>query len=167
MKQSCLTKMIAVFLFFCINGIQAQTTQAQLNQMELMKQFIGTWECEVVKDTTFFNLVVNPFGTALECKYELITNGKTVKHEKWLWGYDKINDKIIEAVISDTYPNITLNAYSFISKNTIEKVSYKSISDFNQSSWKMKFEFINPDLISMSYTTKNAAPATWKATRVK
>lgn len=54
MKTFCLTTMIAVFLFFCSNGMLAQTTQTKLNQVELMKQFLGTWKCEIAKDT--FNI---------------------------------------------------------------------------------------------------------------
>ena len=43
MKAFFLTTMIAGFLLFCPNGTQAQTIDAKLNQVELMKQFIGTW----------------------------------------------------------------------------------------------------------------------------
>jgi hypothetical protein len=47
MKPVCLTPMIAVFLLGGTTGIQAQTTQKTLNQVELMKQFIGTWQRDV------------------------------------------------------------------------------------------------------------------------
>jgi hypothetical protein len=167
MKKLYLTTMIAVSLLCCTNGIQAQTTQTPLNQMELMKQFIGNWKCEIVKDATFFTLVVNPFGTAMECNYTVITNGDTVLKEKWIWGYDKNNDKIIEAVISNANADITINAMSFKSNNTLEKVPYKNISDFTQSSWMVKYEFTTPDLITSTYTNNNTAPITWIITRVK
>jgi hypothetical protein len=167
MKTFCLTTMIVVFLFICLNGLQAQTTQTPLNQMELIRQFIGNWECEIVKDATFIHLVVSPFGTAIECNYAVITNGDTVRQEKWIWGYDKNNDKIIEAVISKTNTDITLNAMSFKSKNALEKVTYKNISDFTQSPWIVKYEFTTPDLIRMNYTNKNTAPITWIYTRFK
>jgi hypothetical protein len=45
--------MIAVFLLFSLNGLQAQTSQTKLDQVKLMKQFIGTWKCEMGKDTTW------------------------------------------------------------------------------------------------------------------
>ncbi len=44
MKKICLTITIAVFLLICSSGIQAQTTQTKLNQVELAKQFLGTWQ---------------------------------------------------------------------------------------------------------------------------
>lgn len=167
MKTFCLTTMITVFLLIYSIGLQAQTTHTTLNQMELMKQFIGNWKCEIVKDATFFTLVVNPFGTAMECNYTVITNGDTVLQEKWIWGYDKNNDKIIEAVISNTNADITINAMSFKSKNIFEKVPYKNISDFTQSSWIVKYEFTTPDLITSTYINNNTAPITWIINRVK
>jgi hypothetical protein len=51
MKKIFLTMTSAVFLLICINGLQAQTTQTQLNQLELFKQFLGTWQADVGKDT--------------------------------------------------------------------------------------------------------------------
>jgi hypothetical protein len=35
---------ITIFLIVFTNGILAQTTQTKLNQVELMKQFVGTWQ---------------------------------------------------------------------------------------------------------------------------
>ncbi|MGD0754764.1 MAG: hypothetical protein ABR927_06850 [Bacteroidales bacterium] len=51
MKKFCLTIAIAVFLLICSNGVQAQNTQTALNQVELMKQFLGSWQATVGKDT--------------------------------------------------------------------------------------------------------------------
>lgn len=51
MKKIYLTITIAVFLLICLNGLQAQTTKSTLNQVELMKQFLGTWQATVGKDT--------------------------------------------------------------------------------------------------------------------
>jgi hypothetical protein len=50
MKKLSLT-VIAVFFLVCSIGVQAQTTQAQLNQHELGKQFLGTWQANAGKDT--------------------------------------------------------------------------------------------------------------------
>ena len=52
MKIFCLTISIAVFLLVLLNGLQAQTTTTKLNQVELLKQFLGTWKSEMVNDTT-------------------------------------------------------------------------------------------------------------------
>ena len=51
MKKSFLTTAIVLFLFICSSMIQAQTTQNQLNQLELMKQFLGKWQADNGIDT--------------------------------------------------------------------------------------------------------------------
>jgi hypothetical protein len=51
MKKICLPLTIAVFLLICINGLQAQTTQPQPNQLESFSTFLGTWQANVGKDT--------------------------------------------------------------------------------------------------------------------
>lgn len=51
MRKFFLATRIAVFILICSTGIQAQTTQTKLNQLELMKQFIGTWQSNVGKDS--------------------------------------------------------------------------------------------------------------------
>jgi hypothetical protein len=51
MKKFCLTTAIVFFLLICNKDIQGQTMQPQLNQVELMKQFVGTWQNKVDKDT--------------------------------------------------------------------------------------------------------------------
>ena len=43
--------MIAVFFLVCSIGVHAQTSQTQLNQHELGKQFLGTWQANAGKDT--------------------------------------------------------------------------------------------------------------------
>jgi len=51
MKTFCLTMIIAVFLLLCAYGIHAQTTQTELDQVELMTQLLGTWESQMSQDT--------------------------------------------------------------------------------------------------------------------
>jgi hypothetical protein len=88
MKTFCLTTMIALFLFFCTNGLQAQTTQTKLNQVELMKQFIGTWKGETGKDTTF-TIEDKSFGDGHDVYLKTETKGKIIWEAKSLVGYDK------------------------------------------------------------------------------
>ena len=38
-------------LLICSGGIQAQTTQPSINQVGLLKQFIGKWQATTGKDT--------------------------------------------------------------------------------------------------------------------
>src|ERR1035437_9475320 len=94
MKTSYSSAIIALFLLLSSNGIQAQTTQTKLDQVELMKQFVGSWKVEESKDTTFF-WDAKSYGTGLEGYYKTVTKGKTVTEGKFLQGYDKSIDKSI------------------------------------------------------------------------
>ena len=44
MKPNLSATLLIVYLLLSTNGIQAQTIQLKLNQMELMKQLLGTWQ---------------------------------------------------------------------------------------------------------------------------
>jgi hypothetical protein len=59
----------------------------ELNQVELLKQNIGSWKCDISKDTTCF-WDVKPYGTGLEYYYKYVTNGKIIIEGKQLLGYD-------------------------------------------------------------------------------
>lgn len=94
MKIFCFTTMIAVFLLLCSFGIYAQTNDTKLDQMELMKQFLGSWKCDVAKDTICY-WDIKSFGTGIEGYFKYVTKGKIVTEGKELWGYDKTIDKCI------------------------------------------------------------------------
>ncbi len=50
-KTFFLTTLMFVFLLICPTGIHAQTAKANLDQVKLMPQRVGTWEATVDKDT--------------------------------------------------------------------------------------------------------------------
>jgi hypothetical protein len=110
MKISLLTTLLASLLL-CTNGIQAQTTQTKLNQVELMKQFIGTWKSET-NDTTYI-IEDKHYGDGHEVYMKNETKGKIIWEQKSLIGYDKKNDMLIEAMIEHNSPNITLFSIRF------------------------------------------------------
>ena len=144
MKAFGLTTIIAVFLTICLNRIQAQTAQSELNQVELWKKFSGTWKGQLSKDT-FIVYDNKPYGTGMESNIKIVTQGKTVQEGKGLFGYDKESDKIIEATVlygSD----IISNAYWFTSENKCNGVQFKYISNPENSVLKWEIEFKTPDM---------------------
>lgn len=56
----------------CTNETQAQTLRTNLEQIELMKQFLETWQCEFGKDTVVI------FETKAYC------NGAMEMLSKWI-----------------------------------------------------------------------------------
>jgi hypothetical protein len=166
MKKKLLLTAIAALLLFCVNGLLAQNTQTKLNQIELMKQFIGSWKCDIAKDTAIIT-DITPFGTIVEENYQIVTKGKILDSGKQLWGYDKESDKLITAQVSISSPNIYIMAFWWISKNIFEGVLFQDISNSENATLKWKIEFKSTDLFSMTTIQNNKVVASHAYTREK
>jgi hypothetical protein len=162
MKTVCLTTMITVLLFFT-DGIQAQTTDTKLDQMELMKQFIGSWKYDSSDGSSmiFENI---PFGDAMVGNTKFISKDTIFDQNKYLWGYDKKNDKIIIAEIFNDTPVMEIDVVWFTSKNIVEGVLQKDISNPENASTKFKFDFKSQDAftLTVSQNSNIVAELTWK-----
>jgi hypothetical protein len=164
MKNLCSTISIVVFLFICSNRIQAQTSQKQLNQVELMKQYIGSWKADLSKDTTlFFNY--KSFGTGLECNYKIVIKGVETEG-KQLLGYDKGIDKFLVSVITKG-TDMKLYGNWFISKNKYVLVLYSDISSPEKASYRADGEFKSLDLFIETHSINGKSLKTITYKRVK
>lgn len=161
MKTVCLTIMISALLFLTY-GIQAQTTDTKLDQMELMKQFIGSWKYDSPDGSSmiFENI---PFGDAMVGNTKFISKDTIFDQNKYLWGYDKKNDKIILAEIFNDTPVMEIDVVWFTSKNIVEGVLQKDISNPENASTKFKFEFKSQDvfILTVSQNSNVVATLTW------
>ncbi|MCX6226522.1 MAG: hypothetical protein NTV01_17530, partial [Bacteroidia bacterium] len=79
-----------------MSSMQTQPYKAPLNQVELLKKFIGAWQCELGEDTILIAENV-PFGTGMIGTSHISANGKNLDSVKQLFGYDKNLDKFIIA----------------------------------------------------------------------
>jgi predicted alpha/beta superfamily hydrolase len=128
-----------------IYGTQSQVIPAQLNQTELIKQFTGTWKCELGKDTILTSENM-PFGGGFVSNSRTTANGKILNSVKQLYGYDKKSDKFIIAELIETSPFIEMCNAWFTSKTSGELV----ITNPENAPLKFKFEFKSPDIIVQS-----------------
>ena len=165
MKPLLSTIAFAVILLFCSNGLQSQTTQTKLNQAELMKQFIGTWK-NVEKDTTYI-WECKSFGNALEFTIKTETKGKVTIDAKSLLGYDKENDRLMEAVIDPESPEIYLCPSWFTSRNSFIQILWKDMADPDNADFKWAIEFLNPNSFVITEIRNNIMGGPHTYTRVK
>ena len=144
MKTCYLTTMLAVSLFFLLNGIQAQTTQTKLDQLELMKQCLGIWKGELAKDTI---MIMNwtSYGKAIEDNYKVVTKDKILYSRKAIYGYDEKYDKIVAAAITNNSTSLDLMVIWFSSKDTANLVEYQFLSNPEKSNFKMQWILIPSD----------------------
>ncbi len=163
--KTFLTTPIAVFLSICLNGLQAQTTQVKLNQVELIKQYISNWKGEVGKDTTaFWDIKLN--GTVLECNFKYVTKDKIVMEGKQLWGYDKKVDKFILSSITNGMDTGT-SAFWFTSKNKSIIIPFSDISNPEKATFRLEMEFKSPVIFIQKTIVNNNLVKTFTFDRVK
>ena len=125
-----------------------------LNQIELIKQFIGTWQGEVSKDTIEIQ-DIRPFGNAIEDDFKIITKGKIIDSGKVLWGYDRKNDKYINAEVLKSSQDIRMFSIWFTAANTCFAVPMAYISNPDNAEFKMKAEFKSPDVFIKTIIRNN------------
>jgi hypothetical protein len=147
-------------------SVKNSETSEELNQVEFMQQFLGTWKAEYGKDTILtFN--ARPFGNGSERDWTLSTKGKIITSAKVLFGYDSKSDKQIAATLYKSSPEIEIWAWRATSKNTAEGVPLKDITNPDYAIFKMKTELKSPDLAIMTNLVNNKVVGTHTWTRVK
>jgi hypothetical protein len=154
-----------IFLLFGASISYAQTTQTKLNQVELFKQFIGTWKGDLGIDTVEF-WDVKSYGTGLECNYKYVTKDKIFKEGKQLWGYDNKNDKFIFAGMAK-WSGLGISAVWFTSLNICIVVPYSFISNTEIPPNRLEVEFKSPDIFLRKGIENNNAAKTFTYTKVK
>ena len=168
MKKICLTITIAVFLLICLNGLQAQTTQTKLNQVELFNQspLIGSWKYEYGKDTTgYADFTI--YGTGIDANGKLVSKGKTVRETRINWAYDETLGKLIGLSQTKGGRYASLWTAQWISKNKYVLAPYKDISNPEEASTKVEGTFKSHDLLEIVYYVNNKPVNTVTYTRVK
>ncbi len=156
---------IAVLLIFFVKGTHAQIQQTNLNQIELLKQFIGTWKVDIAEDTTCF-WEVRLFGSGLEGNIKYVTKGETINEGKQLLGYVKNTDKFIDAELIKG-KEINIFVLWFISKNKCVIYLYSDISNPERATFKEELEFKTPDLFLETIKINNKPDKTYAFTRIK
>jgi hypothetical protein len=156
---------IALLLIFFVKGTHAQIQQTNLNQIELLKQFLGTWKVDIAEDTTCF-WEVKLFGSGLEGNIKYVTNGEIINEGKQLLGYDKSTDKFVDAELIKG-KDINIFALWFISKSKCVIYLYRDISNPERATFKEELEFKTPDLFLETIKINNKPNKTYAFTRIK
>ena len=146
--------------------VAADKNAGQQEQIELHKQFIGSWKGETAKDTTFV-WDVKPYGTGMECFFKLVTKGKIVVEGKQLWGYDTGAGKFTMVEMMKGVDNAIYSTW-FDSKSTCTMQFYSPITTTaNGDIWEWKIEFKNPDTFVETILKNNNPTQTITVSRVK
>jgi hypothetical protein len=165
MKRNFLSMAIIVFLLICSNRIQAQTTEPKLNQVELMKQWLGTWQADIGKDTVEF-WEGKLYGEAVVINVYQVINGKKSDYYLINCGYDNRDDKL------KGY-NLLPNSHfgTWIGTFTTDKIFKADMVDTFKPEivwWKNEVEFKPPsEMIIGAFNAKGVKTGEWTYKKVK
>lgn len=144
---------LITFMLLCSHENHAQSSQPKLNQVELMKQMVGSWKCNIAKDTTvFWN--AKSYGTGLECDYKSMTKMGIITEKKELYGYDLKIDKYINAGLIKG-KDISIYVFWFTSNNKYIMIPYSDISNSEKATFRVEGVFKSPDMIVENITLNN------------
>jgi hypothetical protein len=123
--------------------LRLKTSNPILDQVSLMKQFIGNWTCEYGKDT-FLSIENVPFGAGMVSNCQIVQKGTVLDSIIQLYGYDKKTDKFIMAELIESSSVIEICTIWFTSGKGGEMV----VSNTENAKYKWSFEFKTHDLIN-------------------
>ena len=152
MKTFCSTTMIAVFLLLFSNEISAQTLQPKLNQMELMKQLLGTWQ-RTTDDGTVEILETKLFGEAVIETFTYEVKGEKSPVFMELSGFDDRDGKIKGIIVFPNGKYVTWIG-QFLTEKTIRG---NVVDNFNPEAilWIHEYVILNPkEIMSIGYDSK-------------
>jgi hypothetical protein len=90
--KKCTTIAFTVLFLICSIGVKAQNTQSGLDQVKLIKPLIGSFKCDLAKDTVA-TWKVKSFAKGYELNYKFLAKGKPYIEIRDLWGFDSKSDK--------------------------------------------------------------------------
>jgi hypothetical protein len=158
MKKIRLTLITVLFILSGANRLQAQTTGPKLNQIELIKQFIGNWKGEIGKDTTAF-WEIKSNGNGLECNFKFVTKDNIILQGSQLWAYDNKAEKFIYDAGN--------SALWFTSKNISVLVQTNEMADPDKAFSRLEMEFKSPDIFLQRSILNNHTFKTDTYNRIK
>jgi hypothetical protein len=156
MKTTIFTVSFAVLLLAISTITVAQT---QLNQVELLKQFYGTWKCESGRDTIVY-WDAKPFGNGFNVDYKIITKGILLSEAKQLFGYDRKADKCIGAGMVKGM-DIEIWALWFTSGKNFIIMPYSDLPAPEKVIMKVIGEFKSPDIYTETVIVNNSPVKTY------
>jgi len=167
MKKLFLTTMIIVSMLLGTSEMRAQTTEAQLNQVELLKLYFGTWKSDY-KDTTEV-FVMTPYGKGMQVSFKQSTKGKVLFQCKQVWGYDKESDKTLGIQFVRSSSSTVFYVCWFTSKNVNETIEYVVRNDgkLEKTNSQWKEDFKSRDMFIQSHMINNKTVSMRTFMRVK
>jgi hypothetical protein len=148
MKKLIQIVLITTLLVVVIYEVKAQTPRPKLDQLELDKQFLGTWKAIYGNEITTIECKL--FYNGIETYFKTEKEGKIVVENKLLLGYDKKLDKLIECGIGSDEVCIEVYVAWFTSENRMEEMMLEDLPNPDKAKFKEIFELKSPDIFTLT-----------------
>jgi len=146
------TGLIAVFLLFCLNGVQAQETTTNLDQLKLVeKYFIGTWQQVTSNDTVDAWQIERHGNVLMETDY-IIVNGQKTIYSYRIYNYEPKRDNFY-MFVSYIYGGCLSGIGSFIDSTKWQQEFFEM---FDPDKFIRKAEFVYDTPMSLTITVFNS-----------
>ena len=141
MKKTLNIMLPLLILFSTSLCVSSQSTEKKLDQVELIKQFIGTWKANVAPDTVAI-LKFTPVDGGFLVLQEMKAKGKTYQTEAAIVGFSKDKQSVISVDLWAS-GNITQDIGKFVSdrKFLSERIAF----DKKLAVMMIEWEFLSPD----------------------
>jgi hypothetical protein len=156
---------LIVLLLLCANVAQAQTVTPKLDQMELMKQLVGTWQ-RTTDEGTVQILETKLFGEAVIETFTYEIKGEKSPVFMELSGFDDRDDKIKGIIVFPNGKYVTWIG-QFITEKTIRG---NVVDNFNPEVilWIHEYVILNPkEIMSIGYDSKGTKTDESKFSKVE
>jgi len=128
---------------------------SKLDQVSLMKQFVGQWKGEMAKDTVEI-MDIQAFGKGFVVSYKYLAKGTTYHEGRQLWGFDSNYETFVCYSLS---PQGQFKMYvgKFTSRSKIFWEG-KSIANPEKILSRYDWEFKSSNVVTIATTTEGGIP---------
>jgi hypothetical protein len=140
MRKS-ISLLLCLSLLSCLSlKLHSQSAEEELDQVELLKQFIGTWEAETGKDSVSV-LLFTPINNGLHVLQEDKANGETYVTYRGVFGLSDDKQMILAAALAPDGTMI-IDYGKFETKNKYKNDRY--FGNTSHVSQMLEWEFLTP-----------------------
>ena len=137
MKKFCTAFATGILLLVCSTGLQAQTNKEEINQLDVMKRFVGTWQANVTSDTIEL-WDCKPYGEGFIVTVYRITDGQKIPYYVNNVGFDSLDGKLKGFVLWPSGDYMTWIA----EYNAEKKFKVELVVNFNPAEVWTRYEMV-------------------------
>lgn len=154
-----ISQIVCIFLLYCFSTtLYAQSAEEELDQVKLMKQFIGTWEMPMGENSSYILKFV-PVGNAMYLMEENKENGVTTLSSVGVWGVSPDRNTITSAAVENSGV-ISFDYGKFVSANKFLTERYRD--DQKHPTWIHEIEILSSESFTIR-AKRRGEQMTWDA----